>query len=409
MKDSSILLSRIDFANSESSPASVQVYAFSQSGAVLGYSDYRKPDGSIMSGSITWSKAIQSTCIRFHMDLLPAEVVYVHIIARVPTSTRLSDASEAAQHSLAYEDLPMLARFDPVPFTGEGSDVDWFVFGVLVIERDSMKRISRLGFRDISAFPNNRGEVVLQLKDLIQSIKGESLSGDEWTSIPIPAALIATPIPYLNDPPFSPAVSSPRTIASPLVKPILGSGTMTFAPGSPVASPPKKETSGGTMTVAPGSPAIISPPTVGHMCSGCRIKDDECRALRAQLLQAQAELRVRHVSGTGEDRASVVELTESVLRLHEANTELEDKLIKQAILIERLRKERRSGLVAELVGPEELMFALSGDGAELNEEKLDGALQMQQQADLIGGIKDQLRKLANQIHNGQRLRAMNAT
>ena len=163
------------------------------------------------------------------------------------------------------------------------------------------------------------------------------------------------------------------------------------------------------MTVAPGSPAIISPPTVGHMCSGCRIKDDECRALRAQLLQAQAELRVRHVSGTGEDRASVVELTESVLRLHEANTELEDKLIKQAILIERLRKERRSGLVAELVGPEELMFALSGDGAELNEEKLDGALQMQQQADLIGGIKDQLRKLANQIHNGQRLRAMNAT
>jgi hypothetical protein len=83
---------------------------------------------------------------------------------------------------------------------------------------------------------------------------------------------------------------------------------------------------------------------------------------------------------------------------------LQLQIEKQNILIEKLRKERRTGFVSDLIGPETLdVLPDDSDEKETNVEKL-----LQTQDELIGSIKEQILKLSNQIKNGQRLRAISS-
>ena len=77
------------------------------------------------------------------------------------------------------------------------------------------------------------------------------------------------------------------------------------------------------------------------------------------------------------------------------------KIEKHEILIEKLRKERREGLVSDLIGPETLPVVPSIEDTGANVENL-----LRTQEELIGSIKQHLMKLSNQVKAGQRIRAI---
>jgi hypothetical protein len=148
-------------------------------------------------------------------------------------------------------------------------------------------------------------------------------------------------------------------------------------------------------TFAPVTPSFSS------MAPGCH----NCTLLEAQLNAARKEVRP---PPTQDD--------EELTKLRQKVSELKDKTLKQDILLEKLRKERKEVLLNQLVG-EDLDRRNSPGGSHLQDDEVDETTQahleprnlsveMEQQETLIMSIKEQLLKLSSQIrlHGQQRIR-----
>jgi hypothetical protein len=105
---------------------------------------------------------------------------------------------------------------------------------------------------------------------------------------------------------------------------------------------------------------------------------------------------------------------EELTKLRQKVSELKDKTLKQDILLEKLRKERREVLLNQLVG-QDLDRKNSPGGSYQQDDEFDEtqaqleprnlSVEMEQQETLIMSIKEQLLKLSSQIrlHGQQRI------
>ena len=88
-------------------------------------------------------------------------------------------------------------------------------------------------------------------------------------------------------------------------------------------------------------------------------------------------------------------------KLRDEIRELKLKVTKQEILIDKLRRDRKEGIVSDLVGPDtELVVQAVTDSEEKDVDVL-----LDSQENLISSIKQQIVRISNQIKTGQRMRA----
>ena len=357
--DSCTLIGQVELTGVRNVTPSIQLFVFTDSGEVLGFSDYTKSTGSILTGAISWDM-LSARLYQFeiHLDLIPTKGEVFPILIRVPKSGNLFSVAESAQYTVFYKEKPSEPIFetDPVSLAEDDGELDWFVLGALLVNRDALKKISSILFRDVSSFPGTKGDIAGQLRDLVESLledQDEGLAvGDGWYPLAVPAAL--------------------RDLANvkiPQMKALNREEVPTFAPATPTFSPPPD-------------------------CHNCAI------------LQAQLKARKELTSPR-----SSREDNQEILTLRKKVSELEDKSQKQEILLEKLRKERQEVLVTQLVGgshdqEESLADNADDEDASCSKDPASFASQMQEQELLIMSIKEQLLKLSSQIRNGQRIRAI---
>ena len=354
-------LFNVDFERSENSGPlpSIQVFGFSDNLNLIGYSDYHKSEDCILAGSVR----IQQGQVSIAIDSLLSDVEYIPIIIRVPSE---GSVFESARNCIfKCEVLNDFFQSEKLSLQ-DGGTVDWMVLGVLVFRRkEDNLTVSRVELKDVSSFPERHGDVIHQLKNLIESISEESSTSDGWCTL-----FVAN---------TDSESSSPRTVAS--------------------ASPKQN----GTITFAPGSPLI--------KCRDCHLKDLEISTLKYSLEQKDAEIRKATESGAGRSprtNQTISELSMELERLREKERETLLTIDKQNILIDRLRVERRSNLHEELLGD-----AISMSNKDIKtvglKTNLDLAVQLVQQEELVIAIKEQLSKLVHQSKNVYRLRELNST
>jgi len=153
----------------------IQLFAFNESAYVTSFSDFRKHSGSIFGGAIVWEPVEDGKfIIKISVDSLPAECKMIPILIRVSTAYAIPQFAGSMTYTFSASGMDSSVHVDSVDLTVQGSNVDWFVSGVLSIDRDPTDGIpTRVLFRDISSFPENRGDVVNQLKDLVHTLLSE--------------------------------------------------------------------------------------------------------------------------------------------------------------------------------------------------------------------------------------------
>jgi hypothetical protein len=344
-------------ARASSTPPGLQVYAFSNSLNLVGYSDYRKSSDAFLGECIK----IERGQISIAFDSITSDVVYLPIIIRVPAEESIFNTSTHCE----YKCQVGIECFKSEKLTLEdGSDVDWMVLGVLCLRRkEGSLTLSRIDWKDVSSFPERPGDFIHQLKDLIDSLQSEPITSESWSTLWV-----------ANSETESSDISSPRTVASNSPK---NTGTITFAPGSPT----------------------------GH-CRECSLKDIEILALKHSMEQKAEEVRkLSQVKSSFSPRSvdRVADLSNEIERMREREKEMLLAFETQKILIDRLRHEKKISLCDNLVG--EAIPMTSDDLVRTGlKTDLDVAVQLVQQEELIVAIKDQMLKLMNQIKNRYRLR-----
>lgn len=343
----SSLICKVELAGVQhTNPPCPQLFAFSEAGDILGFSDHRKLKGSIFSNAVSWD-TLSPTKFQFEIRLnqLPSEAAFFPILLRVAKAgegNNLFSSAQLVQYSLTYKDSAAVSnpifKTEAVSLAEDEGQLDWFVLGLLAKNNIT----SSILFRDVSSFPASKGDVESQLRDLIEGSvddlnEGLGTKSEGWY-----------PVPWEQNKEQVP----------------------TFAPVTPSFS-----------SMAPG-------------CHNCSI-------LEAQLNAARKQMRPTHDD-------------EELTKLRQKVSELKDKTLKQDILLEKLRKERREVLLNQLVG-QDLDRSNSSGGSHQQDDELDESqarleprnlsVEMEQQETLIMSIKEQLLKLSSQIrlHGQQRI------
>jgi len=356
------LVGRVELAGVRSNPPAIQLFIFTEAGEVIGSSDYKKPKGSMLSDAVVWDM-LAPTKFQFEirLDLVPAAGMFFPILVRVRKSGNLFTVAQAVQYSLHMKDSPSKPIFttDPVSLAEDDGELDWFVLGVVVVDRNAVKKVASILFRDVSSFPATKGDVASQLKELVGSVLDDlsegQIEGEGWYSVPVPPELTDLSSPTASEPSASSSSSSASSEEGMIA---------TFGPGTPTFSPPPD-------------------------CANCAILLAELKSKRSEDIAKSEGI-------------------EEVAKLREKLAELEQRSLKQEIMIEKLRSERKQVLVTQLVGEENLTDPNTDEldqpsATSHNKNVIDAVAD---QEILIMSIKEQLLKLSSQIRNGQRIRAI---
>ncbi|EER01783.1 hypothetical protein Pmar_PMAR015525 [Perkinsus marinus ATCC 50983] len=113
--------------------------------------------------------------VRVHIDQLPLQIKYIAVLCRrSPDGHPLSEAAKSMNYYVGYEGVgeeEPLVTVEEVPFSE--SDVDWFVIGVLIVDRDAAGQVMAVYARNVCSFPQEMGEVDTQLQGLIEDTSDE--------------------------------------------------------------------------------------------------------------------------------------------------------------------------------------------------------------------------------------------
>ncbi|KAF4654564.1 hypothetical protein FOZ61_008181 [Perkinsus olseni] len=130
--------------------------------------------------------------LRIHLEKLHPEVRYVAVLCRTPNGGALSEGAKSMNYYVGYEGVeedPLLTVED-VPF--DENDVDWFVIGVLIVDRDAGGGVVAVHARNVCSFPQGSGKVDSQLQELMDDTRDDvarsahtSNTGD-YTTMPAP-------------------------------------------------------------------------------------------------------------------------------------------------------------------------------------------------------------------------------
>lgn len=386
MNSGQVLRVLVEFTSNTTTLPGLQIYALTSSAQTVAYSDYRSPDSSILGGSIRLSA--QGSTVRnsyFRVNFVPSEVTYIPVLLRAPRETPIRDLAESMKCQIGFDDETDTNVFksESLHLNGEGSEVDWFVVGIIRFVRDLSDQLVEVQFKDVSSFPSRTGEIEPQLQELIEVFETDQSDEEGWKVLRSFEAEISPKTIASRNSGVSPRATLRRSLGG------MGDGAVTFAPVSPALS---------NRTEA--------------VCRGCELKDLEIQALKFQLVQKESELKMQPASSSADTLASsgiggsVKHLAEELSKLRDREADLLTTIEKQKILIEQLRMARQNSLVEKLVADSDMMFTDHIKEPELRKDT-DVAVQLVQQEELIVAIKEQLLKLSSQVKNGLRIRALN--
>lgn len=383
MNSGQVLRVLVEFTSNTTTLPGLQIYALTSSAQTVAYSDHMSPESSILGGSIRLSA--QGSTVRssyFRVNFVPSEVTYMPVLFRAPREMPIRDFAESMKCQIGFDDETDTNVFESesLHLNGEGSEVDWFVVGIIRFIRDLSDRLVEVQFKDVSSFPSRTGDIEPQLQELIEVFETDQPDEEGWKVLRSFEGEISPKTIASRNSGASPRATLSRSLGG------MGDGAVTFAPVSPALS--------------------------NGMCRGCELKDLEIQALKFQLVQKESELKMQPGTSSANTLASsgiggsVKHLSEELSKLRDREADFLTTIEKQKILIEQLRMARQSSLVEKLVTDSYMMFTDDIKGPELRKDT-DVAVQLVQQEELIVAIKEQLLKLSSQVKNGLRIRALN--
>jgi hypothetical protein len=193
----------------------IQIYSFGNNGAYVEKSDHLRSEGKSIDGSVSWlSLAPGSFLVNVDLPKLSSEVNVIPLICRVPMRGRMHQCVDSVTYSLYFESAPDEKLFmnKNVPLIDyDGMSMDWFVLGVICRSRES-----DFLYKDISAFPSSPGDIIPQLKELVNSILIEINSGETSDHILFNLPRTRPPNPPLVTPRNANPPMSPLLLDSPV-------------------------------------------------------------------------------------------------------------------------------------------------------------------------------------------------
>ncbi|KAF4755704.1 hypothetical protein FOZ62_009057 [Perkinsus olseni] len=174
-------------------PINAQSVSFSNTN-LLEKTDNTEASSTIHDGAVGVDLAGEGALavLRIHLERLHPEVRYVAILCRTPNGGALSEGAKSMNYYVGYEGVeedPLLTVED-VPF--DENDVDWFVIGVLIVDRDAGGGVVVVHARNVCSFPQEPGRVDSQLQELMDDTREDvarsahtSNTGD-YTTMPAP-------------------------------------------------------------------------------------------------------------------------------------------------------------------------------------------------------------------------------
>ncbi len=372
MEGSPLLTFHVQFMNvgvsGETPPPGIQLFAFDSSTSILESSDFRKSNGTFFGNGLSWNKVeYDSYTAEIDTKQLPSHCQIIVLLARVSSSLSMRDLAHSMSYSLSVSD-DLSVRVNRVDLTFTEGNSDWFIVGAVVFNRSSSFRVL---MKDISSFPETRGNVIGQLRDLVQSTLREAppcgISLPNWylvwdssrkndcpmneSSVDRTAILTSRKIPYLDDPNPS---TSPRSIMH-------------------------AHQSGGVLDES-------CPTSPNKNCA-------RCRTLMTRISQLEIALGHTDVSQN---------LVAENNALRDRIAELEIQLQVTENLVEKLKQVHQT---TEHLGFAPVAQSGVPDFSHLGTSQQFSA-NLKLQEDLLVSVKEQVMRIGNQLSLGQRLRGI---
>ena len=385
------LLFHVEFirtGDSEEDPVpGLQLFAFDEALSILDSSDFRNTEGEFLGHSVSWNlRGPESYTARIDTQRIPSNCTMILLVTRVSSALCVKDLASSMGYTLEVvgDSSVQVCGLD---LTFDSGETDWFVAGALVFDR----RIpSRILFKDISSFPDSRGNVINQIRDLARTLGREvpppEITLPNWyvlwdelrpispptdTSTDRTAFLVSHKIPYLDEPIVSgDPTTSPRNMV-PIHRPHSAINesvpVVTFAPPSP---------------------------TREHVTSPCA----HCLSMKNRIVQLESALYHMNENTNGPDS-----LVEENKLLKDKVAELEVQLKAADILITKLKQVRTS--------TEQFGFDFTPTDVNIPDfshmkvpERFTANLKLQE--DLLVSLKEQVMRINSQVHLGRRLRGI---
>ena len=180
---------------------SIQIFAFDEAGnELIASSNQRLIYGSILKGGVTWDASRgDGASVSFNLSELERHANHTRffpIVIHAPIQRSIADAADTVSFKLSRNcsDGKLVTPFQSEEIDlSQGTEFDWFVIGLAVINYG--KRSFR--FKNVASFPNGPGEVLRQLKDLIEWTITEDSETDDWFDFDLDP--IGLTIPVMNE------------------------------------------------------------------------------------------------------------------------------------------------------------------------------------------------------------------
>ena len=353
-------------------PPGIQIFALDSGSSILDSSDYRKADGSLFGNGVSWKQAEHESYIaEIDPKQLPSHCQVILILARVSGSLSLRDLATSMSYTLKAS-CDSSVRVEGSDLTFKEGDSDWFIVGAVVMDRSPQPRIL---MKDISSFPETRGNVIGQLRDMVQSALREvppsGISLPNWYVVWDPSRRTPTP---MND------LSVDRTaILTSRRVPYLDEPNSCTSPRSNMhQSGVELNESCPVMTFAPSSP--------NRTCG-------KCRSLLMHITQLEKALG--HSLGSEK-------LVAENNALRDRISDLEIQLQVAENLVDKLKQVQQS---TDFLGFASVSQSKLPDLSHLDApEQFSANLKLQE--DLLVSVKEQVMRIGNQLSLGQRLRGI---
>ncbi|KAF4746168.1 hypothetical protein FOZ63_004437, partial [Perkinsus olseni] len=155
-------------------PINAQSVSFSDTN-LLQKTDKTEASSTIHDGAVDVDLAGEGALavLRIHLEKLHPEVRYVAVLCRTLNGGALSEGAKSMNYYVGYEGAeedPLLTVED-VPF--DENDVDWFVIGVLIVDRDAGGGVVAVHARNVCSFPQESGKVDSQLQELMDDTRDD--------------------------------------------------------------------------------------------------------------------------------------------------------------------------------------------------------------------------------------------
>ena len=362
----------------------LQVFALNESCAVVDSSDYRCSSGAFLGGSVSWKLSSRDSYVaEINVAQVPDSCAMMLFVVRVSSSLFVRDLADSMSYSVSAA-VDSAVQVSGMDLTFSGGDVDWFIVSAIVFEKSVSPRVL---LKDISSFPQTRGNVINQIKESAHSVLREvppptiSLSNwyTLWTdskkeeSADTTAILMSKNVPYMDDPIVEgDGTTSPRNLlTSELVD--HHAPVVTFAPPSPTHKSP----------VAPGVP-----------CQKCHVLSDRVLELERTLMYSDPDHRLSKENDI----------------LREQIKDLQIRLTVAETLVDKLKQVQHS---SESFGYD-ISNSFNVNDAE-NQKQFDYShlpvaeqvsCHLKVQEDLLVSVKEQVMKINNQLTLGRRLRGI---